>query len=246
MGLDRGRPAAANRRAPGPGRATTDCGQNQAPNQNANAACSSLGLDALANCRPSGRQSDRQPLPFKAAALITDREPAPRSRHAKPRLLTAAPARRKAHPRRATRAACARPRDRAAACRARQRLEMVGAGAFGRQQQEDQVDRLAVECLEIDRPLQPRKQAERLLSSASLPCGMATPLPTPVEPSFSRCMRISKIARSPCPVSPRPPWPRSPAAPASSVDLQGRDDCVRRNEIRLSASNRRIGTIKVI
>ena len=27
------------------------------------------------------------------------------------------------------------------------------------------------------------------------------PLPTAVEPSFSRCMRISKIARSLCPVS---------------------------------------------
>src|SRR5206468_7873911 len=40
------------------------------------------------------------------------------------------------------------------------------------------------------------------------PCGMAIPLPTPVEPSFSRCIRISKILRS--------LWPDSSAALAAS------------------------------
>ena len=43
---------------------------------------------------------------------------------------------------------------------ARQRLEMIGAGAFRREQQKNQIDRLAVERLEIDRTLQPREQAE--------------------------------------------------------------------------------------
>src|SRR5436309_5133389 len=39
---------------------------------------------------------------------------------------------------------------------------MVGAGTFRRKQQEYQVDRLAIERFEIDRPLQPRKDAEQL------------------------------------------------------------------------------------
>ena len=39
----------------------------------------------------------------------------------------------------------------------RQSLEMVGARALGRDQQKDEVDRQAVERLEIDRPLQPRE-----------------------------------------------------------------------------------------
>ena len=33
---------------------------------------------------------------------------------------------------------------------ARQRLEMIGAGAFRRQQQKHQVNRLVVQCFEID------------------------------------------------------------------------------------------------
>ena len=55
------------------------------------------------------------------------------------------------------------PRD------SRQRFQVIGAGAFGRQQQEDQVDRLAVHRLEIDRPLQPREQAEQLFQLGQLP-----------------------------------------------------------------------------
>ena len=38
-------------------------------------------------------------------------------------------------------------------------------------------------------------------SFGSLPCGIAMPLPTPVLPSFSRCISVSKISRSFCPVS---------------------------------------------
>ncbi len=47
------------------------------------------------------------------------------------------------------------PRD------AGQRFEVIGAGAFGRQQEKDQIDRLAVERLEIDRPVEPREQSEQ-------------------------------------------------------------------------------------
>jgi hypothetical protein len=61
------------------------------------------------------------------------------------------------------------PRD------ARQRLQMIGAGAFRRQQQEHQIDRLAVHRLEIDRALEAGEQAEQLFQFGSLPCGMATP-----------------------------------------------------------------------
>src|SRR6185369_5466564 len=38
---------------------------------------------------------------------------------------------------------------------------MIGTGCFRREQQENQVDRLAVERFEIDRTLQPRKQTEQ-------------------------------------------------------------------------------------
>ena len=48
------------------------------------------------------------------------------------------------------------PRD------ARQRLEVIGAGAFRREQQKDQIDRLIVERLEIDRPLEPGEQTKQI------------------------------------------------------------------------------------
>src|SRR6185437_6667807 len=43
----------------------------------------------------------------------------------------------------------------------RQRLQMIGAGAFRRQQKENQIDRLAVERFEVDRPIEPREQPEQ-------------------------------------------------------------------------------------
>ena len=43
---------------------------------------------------------------------------------------------------------------------ARQRLEMVGAGCFRREQQKHEIDRLAVERLELHRPFETRKQSE--------------------------------------------------------------------------------------
>src|ERR1700745_1048042 len=39
--------------------------------------------------------------------------------------------------------------------------EMIGTGAFGRQQQKNKVDRLIVERVKIDRPLEARKQSEQ-------------------------------------------------------------------------------------
>src|SRR5262249_10647609 len=42
-----------------------------------------------------------------------------------------------------------------------ERLEMVGTGGLGREQQKDQIDRLAVERLELDRPIEPGEQPEQ-------------------------------------------------------------------------------------
>ena len=43
----------------------------------------------------------------------------------------------------------------------RQRLQMIGAGALRREQQKNEIDRLAVERFEIDRPIEPREQSEQ-------------------------------------------------------------------------------------
>ena len=53
------------------------------------------------------------------------------------------------------------PRD------ARQRFEMIGAGAFGREQQKNEIDRLVVERLEIDRAVEPREQPEQPASDSA-------------------------------------------------------------------------------
>jgi hypothetical protein len=41
------------------------------------------------------------------------------------------------------------------------RLQVIGASAFRRKQEKDEIDRLTVERLEIDRPVKPRKQSEQ-------------------------------------------------------------------------------------
>src|ERR1700741_4730144 len=51
---------------------------------------------------------------------------------------------------------------------ARQRLEMIGAGMFGREQQKDEIDRLSVKRLEIDGPREPGKEAEQLVELRKL------------------------------------------------------------------------------
>ena len=45
---------------------------------------------------------------------------------------------------------------------------MVGAGRFRREQQKHQIDRLAVERLEVHGPFQPRKQTEQLIELGQL------------------------------------------------------------------------------
>ena len=45
---------------------------------------------------------------------------------------------------------------------------MIGAGGFRREQQKHQIDGLAVERLEIDRPLEPREQSEQLAELGQL------------------------------------------------------------------------------
>ena len=54
------------------------------------------------------------------------------------------------------------PRD------AGERLQVIGAGALGREQEEDEVDRLVVERLEIDRLREPREQAEDAVEAREL------------------------------------------------------------------------------
>src|SRR5215472_6982995 len=49
-----------------------------------------------------------------------------------------------------------------------QRLEVIGPRPFRREQQEDEVDRLAVHRLEIDRSFQPGKQTKQLLELRQL------------------------------------------------------------------------------
>src|SRR5450755_3179804 len=53
-------------------------------------------------------------------------------------------------------------------CDSRQRFEVIGARAFRRQQQEHQVDRLAVHRLEIDRALEAGKKPEQLFQLGKL------------------------------------------------------------------------------
>src|SRR5437588_12957520 len=45
---------------------------------------------------------------------------------------------------------------------------MIGARRFRGEQQKDQIDRLAVERLEVDRPIEPREQAEQSLELGQL------------------------------------------------------------------------------
>ena len=50
-----------------------------------------------------------------------------------------------------------------------QRLEMIGARSLRRQQQKQQVNRLAVERLEVDRVIEARKQPEQMVELPQLP-----------------------------------------------------------------------------
>ena len=71
-----------------------------------------------------------------------------------------------------------KPRD------ARQRLQMIGACPFGREQQEDQVHRLAVERLKVDRAVEPGEQADQLLELRQLAVGNRDAVADPRAPEL--------------------------------------------------------------
>jgi hypothetical protein len=85
---------------------------------------------------------------------------------------------------------------------------MIGAGGLRRKQQKHQIDRLAVERLKINRSFESCKQSEQLAELRQLAVRNGIAIPTPVEPSFSRCCKISRMVRS--------LWPESSAALAVS------------------------------
>ena len=68
----------------------------------------------------------------------------------------------------------------------------------------------------------------RRLILASLPCGIAMPLPTPVDPRRSRCRRMSKISRSPTEVAPLRSCRHLLQDLLLGVHFQRRDDRVQR------------------
>ncbi len=114
---------------------------------------------------------------------------------------------------------------------ARQRLEMIGAGAFRREQQKHQIDRLAVERFEIHRPLQPREQAEHVAELRQLAvrsgdavadAGGAELLPLQQDFENGLLVLPGEFGRLGGDLLQRLLLP---------VDLHGRDDRVRRNEI---------------
>src|SRR5215471_15199415 len=43
-----------------------------------------------------------------------------------------------------------------------ERLQMIGASRLRREQQENEIDRLAIQRLELDRPVEPSKETEQL------------------------------------------------------------------------------------
>ena len=74
----------------------------------------------------------------------------------------------------------------------RQRLEVIGTRAFRRQQQKNQIDRLAAERLEIDRAIETCEQSDRAPQAASRTC-------------FRPCPSSSNDAPWRCWVSASPP-----------------------------------------
>ena len=94
------------------------------------------------------------------------------------------------------------PRD------AGQRFEVIGAGAFGRQQEKIRSTGWPSSASKSIGRSSRANSPNRRGRFAILPWGMAMPLPMAVEPSFSRCIKISKMAFS--------LWPESTAARAAS------------------------------
>ena len=78
----------------------------------------------------------------------------------------------------------------------RQRLEMVGSRRFRGDQHENEIDGESVRCLEIDRALEPREDAENLLALGELAMrnGDAVADPGRAEP-LALQDRIEDLAR---------------------------------------------------
>jgi len=109
-------------------------------------------------------------------------------------------------------AACGRPSHRAGAGHPRQRLQMIGAAPSAQQEEIKSTGWPSSARNRSD--IEPRKQPEQARQMRHLAVRMAMPLPTAVEPSFSR----SSTFRRSCARSGRSARRRarqSPAAPAS-------------------------------
>src|SRR5215470_3595630 len=78
---------------------------------------------------------------------------------------------------------------------------MIGSSRFGGQQQEDEVDRLIVERVKINSTVQARKQSEQPDQVRQFSMRDGNPIADRGAAELLRCMRISNIARSFCPVS---------------------------------------------
>lgn len=64
-----------------------------------------------------------------------------------------------------------------------------------RQQDEDEIDGLPIDKLEVDWRGEARKQAVNAIERGHLAVRDGDSRPIPVEPSFSRVSRVSKITR---------------------------------------------------
>jgi hypothetical protein len=79
-------------------------------------------------------------------------------------------------------------------------LQVLLGRHFGNQQDEQQRDRLAIGRIEGTGAASRRKAPVASFSPLMRPCGMATPWPRPVEPSFSRAKRLSKTVLRAMPI----------------------------------------------
>ena len=99
----------------------------------------------------------------------------------------------------------------------RQRLQMIGAGALRREQHEDEVDRLVVERIEIDRAREPRKDADQPVERAQLAVRDGDALADAGRAqALALQQRVEDLALGK-PGEPRGRAGKPPAAPASST-----------------------------
>ena len=108
---------------------------------------------------------------------------------------------------------------------------MVGAGAFRRQQHEDQIHRLAVERLEIDRPIEPCEQPEQLVEPDELAVRNGDPVADSGRAQLLALQQGLENAALALPGQLRGLRGKLLDRLLLAVDLQRRKDCVRRDEI---------------